>query len=137
MLKQGMHGLLPCGLSHSEIRGSEAICASPRLIAAYHVLLRLREPRHPSCALIYFLVAICGYHVHEKPLNVAHTFSCLVYRSLGRPLTSSAVLNCYRMNFVDCSFYSFACVNMSKIFCQYDGMYAAEQNMWRITDSNR
>ena len=39
------------GLSHSEIRGSKAICAYPRLIAAYHVLHRLREPRHPPDAL--------------------------------------------------------------------------------------
>ena len=29
------------GFPHSEIRGSRAICASPRLIAACHVLLRL------------------------------------------------------------------------------------------------
>ena len=42
------------GLSHSEIRGSRAICAYPRLIAAYHVLHRLREPRHPPCALTSF-----------------------------------------------------------------------------------
>ena len=34
-------GLQPAGLSHSEIRGSGAICASPRLIAACHVLHRL------------------------------------------------------------------------------------------------
>ena len=43
------------GLSHSEIRGSKVICTSPRLIAAYHVLHRLHEPRHPPCALLYFL----------------------------------------------------------------------------------
>ena len=43
------------GLSHSEILGSEIICIYPRLIAAYHVLHRLREPRHPPCALFYFL----------------------------------------------------------------------------------
>ena len=42
------------GLSHSEIRGSTAICASPRLIAAYHVLHRWQEPRHPPYALSYF-----------------------------------------------------------------------------------
>ena len=29
------------GLSHSDIRGSKIICISPRLFAAYHVLLRL------------------------------------------------------------------------------------------------
>ena len=43
------------GLSHSEIPGLKVICTYPRLIAAYHVLHRLREPRHPPCALIYFL----------------------------------------------------------------------------------
>ena len=43
------------GLSHSEIRGSKDICSYPRLIAAYHVLHRLHEPRHPPCALIHFL----------------------------------------------------------------------------------
>ncbi len=43
------------GLSHSEIRGSRVICTSPRLVAAYHVLHRLNEPRHPPFALIYFL----------------------------------------------------------------------------------
>ena len=43
------------GLSHSEIPGSKVICTYPGLIAAYHVLHRLREPRHPPCALAYFL----------------------------------------------------------------------------------
>ena len=42
------------GLPHSEIPGSRVICTSPELIAAYHVLLRLREPRHPPVALSYF-----------------------------------------------------------------------------------
>ena len=41
-------------LSHSEIPGSKVICTYPRLIAAYHVLHRLREPRHPPYALSYF-----------------------------------------------------------------------------------
>ena len=39
------------GFPHSDIRGSLAICASPRLFAAYHVFLRLLVPRHPPCAL--------------------------------------------------------------------------------------
>ena len=42
------------GLSHSEISGSKVICTYPKLIAAYHVLHRLREPRHPPCALTCF-----------------------------------------------------------------------------------
>ena len=36
---------------HSDIPGSKFDCNSPRLFAAYHVLLRLSMPRHPSCAL--------------------------------------------------------------------------------------
>ena len=46
------------GLSHSEISGSKVICTYPELIAAYHVLHRLREPRHPPCALFYFRLTI-------------------------------------------------------------------------------
>ena len=41
------NGIATIGLLHSEIRGLTVICTSPRLIAAYHVLLRLSAPRHP------------------------------------------------------------------------------------------
>lgn len=44
------------GLPHSEIVGLKAICTYPTLIAAYHVLLRLREPRHSPFALIFFFI---------------------------------------------------------------------------------
>ena len=44
-------GIAPDGLPHSDICGSRCICHSPQLFAACHVLLRLREPRHPPCAL--------------------------------------------------------------------------------------
>ena len=43
------------GFPHSEIFGLIRICQYPKLIAAYHVLHRLREPRHPPCTLYYFL----------------------------------------------------------------------------------
>ena len=42
------------GLSHSDIPGSMVICTYPGLVAAYHVLHRLDEPRHPPFALSYF-----------------------------------------------------------------------------------
>ena len=61
------------GLSHSEIRGSKVICTSPRLFAAYHVLHRLREPRHPPCALIYFLSVLqhcCCYGLYSWLLRL-------------------------------------------------------------------
>lgn len=41
----------PCEFPHSEISGSQAICAYPKLIAAYHVLHRLLMPRHSPYAL--------------------------------------------------------------------------------------
>ena len=41
------------GFPHSGIRGSSAVRASPRLFAACRALPRLREPRHPPCALRY------------------------------------------------------------------------------------
>ena len=36
---------------HSDISGSMAVCASPKLFAAYHVFHRLLVPRHSPCAL--------------------------------------------------------------------------------------
>ena len=42
--------IAPGGLSHSDSRGSVALCASPRIFAACRVLLRRRMPRHPPCA---------------------------------------------------------------------------------------
>ena len=38
-------GITSIGFPHSDIRGSRGICPSPRLFAACHVLLRLREPQ--------------------------------------------------------------------------------------------
>ena len=47
-------GLQPSGFPHSEISGSQVVCTFPKLIAAYHVLHRLPEPRHPPFALAFF-----------------------------------------------------------------------------------
>ena len=46
-----IHEFSSCRFPHSDIPGSMAICASPRLFAAYHVLRRLSVPRHSPCAL--------------------------------------------------------------------------------------
>lgn len=54
----GMARSSRAGLPHSDIRGSIRICQSPRLFAAYHVLHRLPEPRHPPCALVHFYFAV-------------------------------------------------------------------------------
>ena len=52
------------GLPHSDIPGSKVICTYPGLFAAYHVLHRLPEPRHPPFALIcffYIFLLVCRY----------------------------------------------------------------------------
>ena len=67
-------GLQPAGLSHSEILGSKVICTYPRLIAAYHVLHRLREPRHPPDALTFF--RRLSNTLPAATIRLAHTFSC-------------------------------------------------------------
>ena len=79
-------GLQPDRLSHSEIPGSKIICIYPGLIAAYHVLHRLCEPRHPPCALSYFLYydTLSSSSQLSIPAGLtdfesaAHTFSCIV-----------------------------------------------------------
>ena len=46
-----IHEVSSCGFPHSDICGSQDICSSPQLFAAYRVFLRLLVPRHPPCAL--------------------------------------------------------------------------------------
>ena len=69
------------GFPHSEIRGSKCICHSPRLIAAYHVLLRLREPQaspmRPSSLSLYFF----------SPRSILFRLLSLVCQNL-RPIMS-------------------------------------------------
>ena len=101
--------LQTAGLSHSEIRGSKVICTLPRLIAAYHVLHRLREPRHPPCALIHFL---------------GRRFSSFTMKP---QLILSAVSSLYCYNQEELSllfeFHStVSCVNMSKISMDLSGL---------------
>ena len=60
----GMIQLHCTGLPHSDIPGSKVICTYPGLFAAYHVLHRLPEPRHPPFALIcffYIFLLVCRY----------------------------------------------------------------------------
>ena len=68
-------GLLPAGLSHSDISGSILVCKSPELFAAYHVLRRLQEPRHPPYALHYFLPSRKPYCVLGRPYLITSIMS--------------------------------------------------------------
>ena len=63
-------GYCPAGFPHSDIRGSMLICSSPRLFAAYHVLLRLLMPRHSPCALLRLTssaqATLCSFLFSQK-----------------------------------------------------------------------
>ena len=60
------------GFSHSETRGSEGVCPSPRIIAACRVLRRLPVPRHPPPALTIFLLSqTVWFTTHVAPLGGA------------------------------------------------------------------
>ena len=45
LLNECGDGIAPAGFPHSDICGSQGICPSPQLFAAYRVLRRLREPQ--------------------------------------------------------------------------------------------
>ena len=104
-LRSPHHKVMPClqhgGLSHSEIPASTAICASTGLIAACHVLRRLREPRHPPCALSILPVV--------SPLILHATAS---RKGTGQRRRSGGSI--YIRLFDFCSTLNFsACINMS------------------------
>ena len=51
VFSQGYYRFTCSGFPHSDISGSQLVCSSPKLIAAYHVLHRRLTPRHPPSAL--------------------------------------------------------------------------------------
>ena len=121
----GVTGLQPAGLSHSEISGSKVICTSPKLVAAYHVLHRLQEPRHPPYALSYLLTR----HILLRAVSAE---SCT--------LRFSCFLNLYGFTFIAfiCS-YSFEIALEESCVVQYvkDHVQRFRCFVWRISDSNR
>ena len=127
------------GLSHSEIRGSRDICSYPRLIAAYHVLHRLREPRHPPCALILF----CRYHPHitkdMRTIVVLTSAACdAVTSNDGHDMLMCSVLQFCLCQYVK-DLWSRITLHF-RVGFRIDCANAASilfSPMWRITDSNR
>ena len=115
-------GLQPVGLPHSEMSGSKVVCTYPNLIAAYHVLLRLPEPRHPPFALAFFFyVKLFSADLNGQPqlfFNIVNLFFSLVK-------------NLKKLAFFQPSLFLL-------LHCQYvkDRKHCVCA-VWRITDSNR
>ena len=81
------------GFPHSEIFGSKGARASPKRIAACHVLHRLSTPRHPSEALMRLIVLsktharrIVRTRPSPSPNRHTRAFICqIMMSSLGHP----------------------------------------------------
>ena len=79
----GDNRFLVAGFPHSDIHGSSAICAYPRLFAACHVLLRLSVPGHSPCALssltlrplFAFALILRFFSFHLFPSKIELSFS--------------------------------------------------------------
>ena len=110
-------GLQPAGLPHSDIPGSRIICISPGLFAAYHVLLRLREPRHPPSALAYFLY-LALYAPDWYLLSLLFFFTLLNVQHV-KDLSELKIEN-----------------GELKIVFPFS-LSSINSTLWRITDSNR
>ncbi len=135
-----MTGLLPAGLSHSEISGSILVCKSPELFAAYHVFLRLQEPRHPPYALIYFLTTpMTTYCLSSDlfliPLNLVNEL-----RKLSSASNSIAVSLCYTLRDAVVTFFEDKSSNTFETKLQKGGVPAAPSGtatLLRLSPSHR
>src|SRR2546423_11872489 len=74
--------MTPGGLPHSGIRGLTPADGYPRLIAAFHALLRLVAPRHPPCALNSSAPRNAPCRANRIELNHAHM---LLLRCTAQP----------------------------------------------------
>ena len=86
------------GFPHSEISGSKAVCASPKLIAACHVLHRLLMPRHSPCALISLTSSAWTSYRALPPSAKACSL-----RHASSPFKAETALNGFKGNVADTS----------------------------------
>ena len=61
--------LLGALLQDSDTPGSQPVCGSPRLFAAYHVLPRLPSPRHPPYALSSLTIKFAPLETQTEPTS--------------------------------------------------------------------
>ena len=112
-------GIAPSGLPHSDICGSRCICHSPQLFAACHVLLRLREPRHPPCALSRSVNIFLTSRLNDMCLFALWLLVCETLLCFYSCLLTIQNSKCNIQNFK-----SFPALSLFS-------------EKWRITDSNR
>ena len=82
-------GIAPAGFPHSDIRGSQGICPSPRLFAACHVLRRLREPQASPLRPFILSLSLQARDMRQCRPPVPHELSSDRFRS---PLLAESLL---------------------------------------------
>ena len=86
------------GFPHSDISGSQPICGSPKLFAAYHVLHRLLMPRHSPCALSSLTLI---QQIHSGPLVFR------IMQTHKRSFSTSLIV--FTLNYPNC-FFLYCCL---------------------------
>ena len=128
-----MTDLQPAGLPHSEISGSKVVCTSPELIAAYHVFLRLPEPRHPPMCP-FLLSPPCRLRTAPLPArHIPSAFYACFFLVFFFSLELYLLLLFFEKSIL------FSCSNMSMNPCVNLCVlsHCTFTTWWRITDSNR
>ena len=108
-------GIAPAGFPHSDIRGSQGICPSPRLFAACHVLRRLREPQASPMRPFILSLSLQARDMRQCRRPVPHELSPDRFRSIA-----------LSTRFLASILYSSRSQHVNDLF-----------SPWRITDSNR
>ena len=135
-------GSLPPGCPIRKSAASAGICPSPRLFAAYHVLLRLREPRHPPCALADSVLSL----KHVRQVYMPRLFQT----ADGLPLLREAAPPGARCDFFLHFAFAFSLSALPpfpltspprgdrvKVSDGFHPCHRSRLFVWRITDSNR
>jgi hypothetical protein len=95
------------------------VCSSPELIAAYHVLHRLSEPRHPPYALKCF----------KRVITITRSFTTYLLSQYVKELVQMIIA--YQINDAD---------NMVSNHWLASQAYLTKKELvfwWRISESNR
>ena len=110
----------PCVFPHSEISGSLAMCAYPKLIAAYHVLHRLLMPRHSPCALCSLTYSVKIFQ--SFAFNITKNISWLTSQYVLKLYINSCAIFKEQLNLLQTSHYF---VDFVAVLLTYQISYAA------------
>ena len=120
-------GIAPAGFPHSEIRASTGICPLTRLFAAYHVLLRLREPQ--ASPVRPYLLSFLFFAFFEYDLQ-SLLFGLLRFALTGLAMQTGSIA--LEFSWLPPGL----CLGAASFVLRFHHVNDL-CSLWRITDSNR